>query len=103
MSYSSVKGTVARGASGLLAFAQRQLDRVVSADARQMTYNAVIGFAQERPFLAVCPSLHRFHRCCCHAFVCLGFLMVLSYRRDLFSVISAPVLFLLSPSHSSTC
>ena len=55
MSYSSVKGTVARGASGLLSFVQRQLDRVVSADARQMTYKAVIGFAQERPFLAVCP------------------------------------------------
>ncbi|PKS11082.1 hypothetical protein jhhlp_002843 [Lomentospora prolificans] len=51
-SYDSVKGTVEKRASGLVAFLTRQLNRVVSPDTRQMAYNAIYGFAQERPLLA---------------------------------------------------
>ena len=56
MSYSTLKGSVSRSASGVLGLAQRLVDRVVSPDARQMTYSAVAGFAKERPLLAVCPT-----------------------------------------------
>ena len=57
MSYSTLKGSVSRSASGVLGLAQKMVDRVVSPDARRMTYSAVSGFAKERPLLAVCPSL----------------------------------------------
>lgn len=48
----SLKSSAEKRASGLLAFLARQLDRIVSPDARQIAYNAIYSFYEERPLLA---------------------------------------------------
>jgi len=41
-------------ASGLIAYAQSLVDRIISPSTRQNLYNSSISFAKEQPLLAVC-------------------------------------------------
>lgn len=43
--------------NGMLAYGQRQVDRVVSAPTRQKAYDATTNFAQERPMTFVRASV----------------------------------------------
>ena len=46
--------TVSDLASNAVAFAQRQVDRVISSETRQTAYDRTRAFAAERPLLFVC-------------------------------------------------
>jgi len=52
MSYQNAKANMKDGASGVFAFAQRQVDRVIPPDARSRAYSSISAYATERPLLS---------------------------------------------------
>lgn len=56
--YTNLKASAKDNAAGVYAYSQRQINRVVSPDARKKAYGSVYNFAQEQPFLFVRATLN---------------------------------------------